>query len=71
MAEQLLDAAEVGAAFEHVRGAAVPEQVRIDPARVEAGCFGPSAYDQIDAGARERATAAVQEELAALLLPVE
>src|SRR5829696_1785370 len=63
MAEHLLDAAEVGAALEEVRGEAVAEQVRVHPRGVEAGLCGEPPNDQERSGAGERAAAGVEEEL--------
>jgi hypothetical protein len=63
VAEHLLDAAEVGAAFEQVRRERVPEQVRVYAARLEPRLLGQTAQDQEDAGARERAALGVQEKL--------
>ena len=54
MAEHLLDAAQVGAALEQVRGERVAEQVRMDALRLEAGLAGEAAQDQEGAGAGER-----------------
>ena len=63
MAEHLLDAAQVGAAFEQVRGERVPQQVRVDALGLEAGPPGQAAQDQEGAGAGERAALGVEEEL--------
>ena len=63
VAEHLLDAAEVGAAFEQVRRERVAEQVGVDAAGLEAGLLGEPAQDQEGAGAGQRAALRVQEEL--------
>ena len=54
MAEHLLNAAEVGAALEQVRGEGVAQQVRVDAARVEPGLLGQPAQDQEGARAGQR-----------------
>ena len=63
MAEHLLDAAQVGAALEQVRGERVPQEVRMDALRLEAGLLGEPAQDQERAGAGERPALRVEEEL--------
>jgi hypothetical protein len=63
MPEHLLDGAEVGAAFEQVRGERMTQEVRMHPARLEAGAVCELAEDQEGAGAGERPAAGVQEEL--------
>src|SRR5205085_2437790 len=64
------DAAQVGAAFEQVRGERVPEQVRVDALGLEPGPRGEAPQDQERARARERAALRVQEELGPVA-PVE
>ena len=51
MAEHLLDAPEVGAALEQVRGEGVPEQVRVDAPRLQARLLRKPAQDQERSGA--------------------
>src|SRR5580765_484947 len=68
VAEHLLDAAQVGSAFEQVRGERMPQQVRVDALRVEARTAGEAAQDQKSARAGEGATLCVQEELRAVPL---
>ena len=63
VAEHLLNAAEVGAALEQMGGEGMPEQVRVDPQRLEARFLGEATENQERAGARQRAAAGVQEEL--------
>jgi hypothetical protein len=63
VAEHLLDAPEIGAAFEQMRGEAVAQQVRVHARWVEAGLLGQPPHDEEGAGARERAAARVEEEL--------
>ena len=63
VAEHLLNAAQVGAAFEEVGRERVPEQVRVDALGVEAGFLGKPAQDQEDARAGEAAALGVEEEL--------
>jgi hypothetical protein len=63
MAEHLLDGAEVGAAFEQVRGEGMTQEMRMHPARLEAGAVCELAENQEGAGAGERPAAGVQEEL--------
>src|SRR5919106_6873991 len=64
--EHLLDAPQVGAALEQVRGEGVPKQVRVDLRGVEPGLGGKAAEDEECAGACERAALRVQEELRAV-----
>ena len=63
VAEHLLDAAQVGSAFQQVRRERVPQQVRMDARGVEARLGGEAPQDQERAGARQRAALRVQEEL--------
>ena len=63
VAEHLLNAPEVGAALEQVRRERVPQQVRVDPLRLEAGVRRQPPQDQERAGAGERAALGVEEEL--------
>src|SRR5829696_9771309 len=70
VAEHLLDAAQVGATLEQVRGERMAEQMRVHPVRVEPGLLGETAEDQERPGARQRAAARVQEQLRAVA-PVE
>ena len=63
MTEHLLDGAEIGAAFEQMRGEGVAQEVRMHPARLEAGAVCKLAEDQEGTGAGERPTAGVEEEL--------
>src|SRR3982751_5389782 len=66
VAEHLLHRPEVCAPLEQVRRERVPEQVRVDALRVEAGLAGELAEDQERAGAGERAAARIQEQLRAM-----
>jgi len=61
--EHLLNAPQVGAALEQVRGEGVPEKVRVNALRLEPGFLGESPQDEKCAGAGQRAAARVQEEL--------
>ena len=61
--EHLLDGAEVGAAFEQVRGERMAEEMRVDSPGLEAGSFRELAQNQEGARAGQRAAAGVQEEL--------
>jgi hypothetical protein len=70
VAEHLLHAAEVRAAFEKMGRERVAQQVRMDAARLETGLFGSAAQDQECARACERSALRVQEELGAVA-PVE
>ena len=53
MAEHLLHRAEVGAALEQVRRERVPEEVGVDPLRLQAGLLGEAPQDEERAGARQ------------------
>src|SRR5437899_7721104 len=61
--EHLLHAAQIRAALEQMRGERVPEEVRVDPLRLEAGARGQAAQAQERARPRQRAAPRVQEEL--------
>src|SRR5581483_3120467 len=63
MSEQLLNGSEVGAPLEQVRRERVPEQVGVHALRLEPGRAGKAAQDEERAGAGERASLRVQEEL--------
>src|SRR5947208_15468870 len=63
VAEHLLDAAEICAAFQEMRRKRVPEQVGMDPVRLEPGLLGEPAQDEEDARPSEPAALRVQEEL--------
>ena len=63
MAEHLLDAAEVGAALEQMRGERVAEEVGVDALGLEPCLLGEPAQDEEGAGAGQRAALRVQEEL--------
>src|SRR3954447_4152406 len=63
VAEHLLHGAEIRAALQQVCRERVPEQVRVDSLRVEAGLLGELAQDQEGAGPRQRPAARVQEQL--------
>src|SRR5919198_2784635 len=65
VAEHLLDAAEIGAALEQVRGERVPEQMRVDALGLEPGRGREPAQDQEGACPRQRPALRVQEELGA------
>ena len=66
--EHLLDRAEVGAAFEEVRGEGVAQQVRVDALGLEPGHGGEPAQDEERPRARERAAPRVEEELGPVAL---
>ena len=53
MAEHLLDATEIGSAFEQMGGERVPEQVRVDPLRLEPGLLGQPPQHEEHARARK------------------
>src|SRR6266540_2736383 len=63
MAEHLLDAAQVGSAFEQVRGEGVPEQVRMHAPGLEPGFRGEPAQDEERARAREWPSLGIEKEL--------
>ena len=63
MAEHLLDAAQVGAALQQVRGEGVAQQVRVDAGRVETRLRRRGAHDQEGTGARQAAALRVEEQL--------
>ena len=63
VAEQLLDAADVGPAGQQVGGERVAQEVRVDAARLQAGPLGEAAEDEERACARQRAAPRVQEEI--------
>jgi hypothetical protein len=63
VAEHLLDAAEVGAALQQVRGERVAEEVRVDPLGVEPGLRRQAPEDEERAGPCERSALGVEEEL--------
>ena len=68
VAKHLLNRAEVGAALEEVGRERVPEQVRMDTLRLEAGLLRELAQDEERAGAGQRAALCVQEELGPVAL---
>jgi len=70
VAEHLLHAAQVGAAFQQVRRKRVAEQVRVDSSRFETGFRGAFAEDQKRARTSERPSLRVQKQLRAMT-PVE
>ena len=61
--EHLLHGTQVGAALEEVRRERVSEEMGVDATGLEAGALGQLAQDEKGPGARQRATASVQEEL--------
>jgi hypothetical protein len=61
--EHLLDASQVGAAFEEMRRERVAQQMRVDPARFEPALSASRLQDQEGARPRERAALRVQEQL--------
>src|SRR6266536_4345532 len=63
VSEHLLHAAEVGSAFQQVGGERVPEQVGMDPLGLEPGRGREPSEDEERAGARQRPTLGVQEQL--------
>jgi hypothetical protein len=70
MAEHLLNAPEVGASLEEMGRERVPEQVGVDPLGLETRLGGQPTQDEEGAGAGQRATLCVEEELRAVA-PVE
>ena len=60
VAEHLLDAAEIGAAFEQMRGERVAQEVRVNALRLEARALRQAAQDQEGPGPRERAALALR-----------
>ena len=64
--EHFLNRSQVCSSLEKVCGKRMAEQVRMDPARVEARFRGQPAEDQEGARARERAASCVQEQLRAV-----
>src|ERR671923_1526675 len=65
MSQHLLDAAQVGASFEEVRGERVAQEVRVDAPRVETGLRRQALEHEEGAGAGEGASLGVEEELGA------
>src|SRR5438067_10785525 len=63
VAEHLLDAAQVGAALEEMSRERVAQQVGMDAPGLEPRALGEAAEDQEGAGAGQRASLRVQEEL--------
>jgi len=63
MSEHLLNASEVGPAFEQMSGERVPQEMGVDALGLEAGLGREAAEDQERAGARERTALRVEEEL--------
>ncbi len=63
MAEHLLDAPQVGAAFQQVRGERVPQQMRVDARGFEARLGGEAPEDEERSGAGQRAALRVEEQL--------
>src|SRR4051794_10951791 len=61
--QHLLDAPQIGATLEQMRRERVPEQVRVDAARLEAGLVGEPPEHEEDTGARQSAALRVQEQL--------
>ena len=66
VAEHLLHAAEVGAAFEEMGGERMTQEMGMDAARLQAGFVRQAPEDEKDACARERPALRVQEELGAV-----
>ena len=63
MAEHLLNATEIGSAFEQVRCEGVAEQVWMDAPRLEPGALRQAAEDQEGPGPGQRASLRVQEQV--------
>ena len=63
MAEHLLDAAQICAAFEQVSGERVPEQMRVDPFRLEPCLLSQPAQHKEHAGTGQAAALGIEEEL--------
>src|SRR3954469_3222015 len=61
--QHLLDAPQIGATLEQMCRERVPEQVRVDGARLEAGLVGEPPEHEEDTGARQSASLRVQEQL--------
>ena len=64
VAEKLLDGADVRAVRKHVRGEAVPEDMRGDAIRGDSDRRGPGTDDLEDALSRKRPTESRQEDVA-------
>src|SRR5215216_4495054 len=56
MSEHLLNASEVGSSLQQVGGEGVPEEMRVDPLRLEARLRGEPPQDQERPSAGERAS---------------
>ena len=63
VAKHLLDAAEIGAAFEQVSRERVSEQMGMDPLGLEPGLLGQTAQHQEHSGAGQAAALGIEEEL--------
>jgi hypothetical protein len=63
VAEHLLDAAEIGTAFEQVSRERVSEQMGVDPLRLEPGLLGQPAEYQEHSGPGQASTLGIEEEL--------
>jgi hypothetical protein len=66
VAEHLLDAPEIGAPFQQVRGEGMAEEVGVHAGRLQTGLACQPAQDEKDARAGERAALRVEEELGAV-----
>ena len=63
MPEHLLDASQVGTAFEEVRRERVPQEMRVHAPGLEPGAVGEPAEDEECPRAGQRAAARVEEEV--------
>src|SRR5579864_3723960 len=63
MSEHFLDRSEVGASLQEMRGEGVPEEMGVDPFRLQAGRARQPAKDEESPGTRERPSLGVEEEL--------
>ena len=63
MSEHLLNTSEVGAPFEQVSGERVPQQMRMDPLRFEAGLRRQPPQNQERPRPRQPSTLGIEEEL--------
>src|SRR5919201_5897744 len=61
--EHLLDAAEVGAPFQQMRGERVAQDVRVDTCGIEPGLAGNASEDEERAGPCQGSALGVEEEL--------
>lgn len=63
VAEHLLDGPEIGSPLQKVRRERVTQEMGVNPRRLQPSAIGELAQDEEGAGARQRPTARVEEEL--------